>query len=200
MLRRLLIALLLAAPAVVLWQTSAHAACSCTAGTVQESAQRADAVFTGMLVDQSTGRTGADGSKETTYDIEADTVYKGSVTTADVVVVSPRNACTLGGLEADRRYVFFVHEDGASFMTNRCGGTDVADATLLRKVEKALGEGTDVTAPPAAEPEKATFTKVADAEPEDLTRLAAPGAAMVIVGLLGLLLVGFRSRRSKTQT
>jgi len=195
-LRRLLIALLLASPAVVLWQTTAHAACSCTAGTVQESAHRADAVFTGTLVDQSTGRTGANGSKETTYDIEAETVYKGEVTTADVMVVSPRNACTLGGLEADQRYVFFVTEDGTSFTTNRCGGTDVADATLLRKVEKALGEGTDVGEQPAAEPEKAVFTKVADAEPEELTRLAAPGAALVIIGLLGLLFVGFRSRRS----
>ena len=33
------------------------------------------------------------------------------------------------------------------------------------------------------------FTKVSDAEPDSLTRIAAPGAALVLVGLLGLLVV-----------
>jgi MYXO-CTERM domain-containing protein len=33
------------------------------------------------------------------------------------------------------------------------------------------------------------FTKVSDAEPDSLTRTAAPGVALVLVGLLGLLVV-----------
>ena len=198
MLRRLLIALLLACPAVVLSQMSAHAACSCKPGNVQQSAQRADAVFSGLLQNQSTGPTGTDGARETTYEIEAETGYKGDIRTADVVVTSPKNGCTLGKLEAERKYVFFVTMDGAAFTTDRCGGTGPANPTLVRKVEQVLGTGSQLGAPPPAEAEAAEFTKVDDAEPDSLTRLAAPGVALVIVGLLGLVFVRLRSRSARS--
>ena len=198
MLRRLLIALLLACPAVVLSQMSAHAACTCKPGNVPQSAQRADAVFSGLLQNQSIGPTGANAARETTYEIEAETVYKGDVRTADVVVDSPRNPCGLGRLQADRRYVFFVTMDGAAFTTDRCSGTAPANATLVGKVERVLGTGSDLGAPPPPVVEAAVFTKVDDAEPESLTRLAAPGAALVIVGLLGLVFVRLRSRSSRS--
>jgi hypothetical protein len=178
----------------VLSQMSAHAACTCKPGGVQQSAQRADTVFSGTLQGQSTGHTGEDGARETTYDIEAETVYKGEVPTADVVVTSPEDSCALGKLEADRKYVFFVTMDGAAFTTDRCGGTDRANDTMVRKVEKVLGAGTEVGRTPPPETEAAVFTKVDDAEPASLTRLAAPGAALVIVGLLGLVFVRLRSR------
>jgi hypothetical protein len=194
-LRRLLIALLLACPAVVLFQPTAQAACSCRAGNVQTSADRADVVFSGLLDRQSTGPTGPSGSRQTTYEITAERVFKGAVTTANVDVVSPRGGCGLGPLQPDRRYVFFVTESSAEFMTDRCSGTGVASADLVRRVERVLGEGEDVSSPPATEPPAAEFTKVANAEPETLGRLIAPGAALVIVGLLGLLLVGRLSRR-----
>ncbi len=197
-LRRLLIALLLACPAIVLSQMSAHAACSCKPGNVQQSAQSADAVFSGVLAGQSTGPTGTDGARETTYEIEAETAYKGDIRTADVVVTSPKNACTLGKLVADRKYVFFVTMDGAAFTTDRCGGTGPANATLVDKVERVLGTGSDVGVAPPAAAEAAEFTKVDDAEPDSLTRLAAPGAALVIVGLLGLILVRLRSRSARS--
>ena len=66
MLRRLLIALLLACPAIVLTQMSAHAACSCKPGNVQHSAQAADAVFSGVLQGQSTAPASANGARATT--------------------------------------------------------------------------------------------------------------------------------------
>jgi hypothetical protein len=197
-LRRLLIALLLACPAIVLSQMSAHAACSCKPGNVQQSAQRADAVFSGILQNQSNGPTGADGARETTYEIAAETAYKGDIRTADVVVTSPKNACALGKLVADRKYVFFVTMDGAAFTTDRCGGTAPANATLVRKVERVLGTGSQLGAPPPPVAEAAEFTKVEDAEPESLTRLAAPGAALVIIGLLGLIFVRLRSRSARS--
>jgi hypothetical protein len=50
--------------------------------------------------------------------------------------------------------------------------------------------------PPA--PAKPTFTRVADAEPTALTRLAAPGAAMLLVGLLGLMVFGALARSRRT--
>jgi hypothetical protein len=189
------IGLLLACPVVALPQIAAHAACSCSARSVQESAQRADAVFSGRLADQSTGRTGAGGRKETTYEVDAETLYKGDISASQVEVVSPSGSCTLGALKTDRRYVFFVKDDGSSLTTNRCSGTAQADAALTRKVEKALGAGAAVGGQEQPPAEKAVFTKVADAEPDSLSRIAAPGAALVIVGLLGLLLVGRLSRR-----
>jgi hypothetical protein len=195
-LRRLLVALLLACPGVVLAQPAAHAACTCTAGTIQESARAADVVFSGVLIDQSTGRTGEDDRRETTYEIEGETLYKGDLTTADVEVVSPQRPCGFGELRAEQRYVFFVGEDGASLTTDRCSGTARAADALVRKVERTLGSGTDLGRPqPPAEAEEAVFTKVADAEPESLTRLVAPGVALVLVGLLGLLVVRRRSVR-----
>jgi len=48
-----------------------------------------------------------------------------------------------------------------------------------------LGGGSNETDEPVA----VEFTKVSDAEPDSLTRIAAPGVALVLVGLLGLLVV-----------
>ena len=192
MLRRLLIALLLACPAVVLSPVTADAACSCQAGNVRQSAAAADVVFSGALTRQTLD------SEQATYEVAAERLYKGSVTTADVEVVSPRDGCGLGRLQVERRYVFFVTESGAEFMTNQCSGTTLANEQAVASVQRVLGAGQDLTTPPPPEPEAAEFTKVADAEPETLSRLAAPGAALVIVGLLGLLLVGRLSRREKS--
>jgi hypothetical protein len=191
---RLLVALLLACPVAVVTQATAHAACSCVPRGVQQSADRADAVFSGTLTDQSTGQ-GQGGRKQTTYDVKADRLYQGDISASSVEVVSPGGDCGLGELTLDKRYMFFVEDNGRTLTTDRCNGTARADADLVRKVERVLGEGSQVgggSQPPA---EKAEFTKVADAEPEALSRVAAPGAALVIVGLLGLLLVGRLSRR-----
>jgi len=192
---RLLIALLLACPAVVVSQGTAHAACTCSPRGVQQSADRADAVFRGTVVDQSTSSAGTGGRKDTTYDVAADRLYKGSISAASVEVVSPGGDCGLGELTLDKRYLFFVEDDGRSLTTDRCNGTARADPTLTGKVEKVLGAGSTVGGEPQPQAEAAEFTKVADAEPEELSRVAAPGAALVIVGLLGLLLVGRLSRR-----
>ncbi len=43
--------------------------------------------------------------------------------------------------------------------------------------------------PVPARPEQAVFTRVADAEPPTLTRMAAPGIALILAGLLGLVVV-----------
>ena len=192
--RSLLVALVLACSGVVLTQVPAHA-CTCADLSVKQHATRADAVFSGVLVRTSTGTMGQD-RKVTVYDVAADTVFKGDLGRPQVQVVSDRGTtCGLGRLPADRRYVFFVVESRGSYVIDRCSGTGRAAAPLTGQIENVLGKGTDLT--PREEPERVTveFTRVADAEPATLTRLAAPGAALVLLGLLGLFVVRRAARR-----
>ncbi len=189
LLPRLLSALVLACVGVVLVQVPSHAVCRCGQSDVRTDIKRADAVFSGVLVDSS-GTARARKSDFATYEIEADSVYKGDVRTSSVDVRSRNNDCSLGDLKTDDRYLFFVTEKGSELRADRCGGTDSSSGQLVRQVEQVLGEGTPLGR--SNEPEKPVaveFTKVSDAEPESLTRIAAPGAALVLVGLLGLLVV-----------
>ncbi len=189
MVPRLLLALVLAGSGIVLVQHPAQAVCRCEQAGTRALAADADAVFGGVLLDTSRVPSGDRGRQATAYSIEAGTVYKGEVTTADVEVVSPATDCALRGLRIDRAYVFFATARGSELRADRCGGTARATGSFVRTVEQKLGEGTPVNTSPDPEEPQAVFTPVAGAEPETLTRLAAPGAALVLIGLLGLLLV-----------
>lgn len=183
--RRLVVALLLALPTVVLTQMPAHA-CRCVNASVERDAARADLVFSGVMVDSTSTR------KQTTYDVRADTVYQGILTNPDVKVVTDASSCGLGDLESDEPYVFFVSEDGGDLVTDQCSGTSRATDKLTGKIEKLLGPGKPLDKPePTQQP--AELTLVEGAEPETFTRLAAPGGALVLIGLLGLFVVRRRA-------
>jgi hypothetical protein len=189
LLARLFSALVLACAGIVLAQGSAHAVCRCVQDDVQSEIRSADAVFSGVLVDSSGAAAGSK-SDFATYEVEADIVYKGDVRTSTVDVRSRNNDCSLGDLESDERYVFFVTEQGSDLRADQCGGTAASSGKLVGQVEQVLGEGTELGGSNQPdEPVAVEFTKVSDAEPDSLTRIAAPGAAIVLVGLLGLLVV-----------
>jgi hypothetical protein len=179
--RRLVAALALAGCGVAVGTLPAEA------GT-QADAKRASAVFTGTVTDVArTPRRGAQ-PVTVTYDVLVDRVYKGGVGTETVQVKSARTSktCRRLVLAPEHTYVFFVEAAGSAFTADTCSGTAGATGRLLAKVQRMLGDG---RLPVPARPEQAVFTRVADAEPATLTRLAAPGVALVIVGLLGLLVV-----------
>jgi hypothetical protein len=186
------VALVLACSGLVLAQVPAHA-CKCVDSSTQKSVQRADDVFVGTLVEATSDRVR--GREVTTYAIEAETVYKGDLAIARVHVSSAGNSCGLGNLPTDRRYVWFATAEGGDLSSDQCSGTAKAADRLVERVETVLGKGEPLGdgAAPEEEQPPAEFTRVADADPEALTRLAAPGAALVLVGLLGLFVVRRRA-------
>ena len=64
---------------------------------------------------------------------------------------------------------------------------------LTTRIEAKLGSGKAPSTPPPAD---VTFRKVADASPPQLSRLLAPGGALVVLSLLGLFVVSRVSRRT----
>jgi hypothetical protein len=154
----------------------------------QGDAKGASAVFTGTVTGVSVARPAGAKPATATYDVQVERVFKGSISTETVQVTSSRTsrACERLVLEPDRDYVFFVENDRSSLTADTCSGTGPAGDRLVGEVRQLLGEG---RTPVPAQPEQAVFTRVADAEPPTLTRTAAPGIALVIVGLLGLVVV-----------
>ncbi len=188
---RLVSALALACAGLVLTGLPAQAACTCEGqDTVAQHAKRADVVFAGVL--RSQRRAGQD----RVYTVDVERIYRGRVADTPVEVsTSTRNPCGLGSLDVDRDYVFFAtRASGPSLVSAKCTGTGRATPAYVDDVEQALGAGNAVPQPPVPEPQRPEpeFTRLADAEPMPFTRLAAPGGAMVLIGLLGLLL--FRKR------
>lgn len=179
--RRSLAALLLAGGAVVLGQAPALA-CPADTGTTQTHVKDATDVFTGTVSDV------ARHSSTVVYTVEVDRVYKGEVATSQVKVATSASSrgCGLPDLASGRPYVFFAAPDGSRLATDQRTGTATASEKLVAQVERLLGDGHDPV-PPA--PRTAHLTRVGDAAPTSLTRLAAPGAALVLAGLLGLLVV-----------
>lgn len=187
---RICAALLLACLGLVLTTTApASAECTCKQGTLEQQVERADAIFIGSV-----DEVGEEGTTFT-YDITASRAYEGDPErSTQVVSVGGRNACGLGALDVDPTvaYIFFAAGTAAPYDADSCGGTTVSNPTKIGKIEAILGSGTAVEPPP---PPEAVLTRVEESAPAGLARSAAPGAAVALIGLLGLVVVRRLARR-----
>jgi hypothetical protein len=156
-----------------------YAAPACPHPRPVVAVQRATVVFTGVVTSVA--------ARDTSFvqTVQVDRVYKGDVTSAEVRVRTTGGACGLGRLTVDERYVVMATPDGDSWLADPRSGTAPATDALLARVQALLGQGTaPTTAPPA--PREVSYEQVGAAHPRPFLRLAAPGFALVIVGLLGL--------------
>jgi hypothetical protein len=162
----------------VLGPQTSYAAGGCPRPAAAVAVQRATVVFTGVV-------TSATVSGDSfVQSVQVDRVYKGDVTSADVRVRTTSGACGLGRLTPDERYVVLATPDGDSWLAGPRSGTAPANDALLARVQSLLGSGTAPTTSSA--PQEVSYQQVADTHPRSFLRMAAPGFALVIVGLLGL--------------
>lgn len=185
---RLAAAMLLACLGLVVTASApASAACTCKQGELEQQVSRADAVFRGT-VDVVTPQ--GDGFA---YDVTASRAYQGTPErSTQVVSEGGRSACGLGELAVGTEYVFLATGTEAPYDADSCGGTSVANPTKIGKIEALLGAGTSVEPPP---PPTAVRTLVEAVAPPGFARTAAPGAAITLIGLLGLVVVRRLARR-----
>ena len=171
--------------------------CESSASTLSDEAKRARAVFTGT-VEKSDVLASVDSGRASANDVQfqqmivVDRVYKpgGSslVTSERVDVITDRvqGECSLGRLVVGERYVVFASISDGDLVATGDSGTALAQSSLVSDVEQILGSGRLPVAPP---PPEAQLTTVDTAVPTTFARAALPGAVLVLVSLLGLVVV-----------
>lgn len=125
---------------------SAALACTCVERSTATHVKRADSVFEATLA--WTSSNGVDA----TYGVEVEEVFKGRAATFEKLRTAPNvGSCGLGELATQRRYVFFVQgEHPGQMQVEACGGSALANATLLAEV--AASAGAPSAPVPAPEP------------------------------------------------
>lgn len=160
-------------------------ACTCDSANLRKLTKSAEIVYVGVV--QSTS-TSAEGNEQ--VQVLAQRLFKGKLDSARVNVTNPAGAsCSLGEVEQGSRWLLLT---GPDHTTTLCDGTRPLRQRDLERVQRLLGVGERL---PAPDPQKAVLTPVQTEQPEEFTRLAAPGAAAVLLGLLGLAVVGRLNRR-----
>jgi len=182
LLGRALVHLLLIGAAVLVIPAPAQAR-ACVPTTLAKQAQNAEAVFSAQVT--AVERVG----QEASYTVAVETVYKGAVHAKMMVRAPATGATALTNIVANRHYLFLGTLDGTVVQANACGGTRALTAASTTAIVGILGEGSEPMGAEPTTPPAPVITRIDLDEPTSLSRLAAPGGALVIVGLFGLLLL-----------
>lgn len=164
---------------------------------VRDKATAADAIFEGRVL-RSRKRVRSSGDADVANQVRVLSVYDGDLADGDVVTIITglTRDDGLGRLTRRGRYLFFATEQAnGTLIATQCGGTTELKGampgefrTVLQQVlAEAEAEAAEVT---LSEPDDGTST------PPSLGRSIAPGIALGLVGVLGLLVViGLGARR-----
>jgi len=155
-------------------------AAPCRPPSVAQAAQDADAVFSGTVDESVQRRRAGDRVREVT--VTVDRIYQGEVSGARARVTLPQRERPEVGSE----WYFFADGRGTRFATASCSGSREADRRLTRQVEAELGPG-EVYVEPEPPREPLTFEQQDVQSTPPLSRMLAPGAGVVLIAILGLL-------------
>lgn len=180
--------LLLAGLGIVLTGTPALA-CDGNPLRPAQAVDQADVVFAGAATKRVVGST------TIVYTLSVDTVFKGDLTRAATVELrTPRTsgACGLTRIPADEPWVFFATKHQGELRADSLSGTATASNALVATVRDL----TDTAAPsPSPTPDPLAYQSTGAPSPQPLSRLLAPGAAAVLLGLMGWLAARRLGRR-----
>ncbi len=174
------------------------APCQAPTRSTTEYADRADAVFEGVVRETRVPEPDGRGRivDPVTYVVDVQRVYKDDAVVTDTVRIESsyyRSACGLGELEPESPYFFFVRARQSGFRTSASLGSAPVTDRRRTEVEAALGAGEATRPEPTAA--DLVLEKVEADAPGELGRAVAPGAAITLVGMLGLAVVGLTRRR-----
>ncbi|MCL2543797.1 MAG: hypothetical protein FWE71_15240 [Nocardioidaceae bacterium] len=164
---------------------------------VQQAAAHTDAVFAAKVdsvtkssAGGSTGRAQA-GSAVWMHKVHVLAGFSGAPHKGGSaqVILTPEGTGPANKLDRHGTYVFFATQEGDHFTAPRCGGAVLLRKGLTSAVRKDLGSA---LSQPASQGVDLTWTtpKGGVRSLPRYSRLVAPGAGLILIGLLGLVLVG----------
>jgi MYXO-CTERM domain-containing protein len=197
----LVVAFMLAGMAGAVGLAAPAQACSCAMGSVDDRLERADAVFTGEIVERSNGLIYEEGQPSSlgrfVYTIEVDRVYKGEVDEVQQVVAGTSGAAC-GVVFPKSGPILVFGNEGPGIATGRVEdgqlSTGLCDGSRTSvTVPVALGEG---AAPPTGAGYLSTATTTepdADMGQSVVSPWAIGVGAAALAGVVGVVLL--RRRR-----
>ncbi len=163
--------------------------CTCQEANTATQARAADVIFSGVVTSLERDPV-ANNPKvfNDTYTVTVESIYKGQLPAVETTFRTDRVFGQCSGVFSTGTRVMVLAQDGDPIKVRGCAGTARATVALLNRIEAIFGPGTSPVPP---EPFEVTFTAPADqpGPPTSITQAAAPGLALVLMSLAGLVVV-----------